>query len=53
MYRLAKLTGRKITQISQIEKGRSEPMASTIIMIARALNMRPGELLDILAMFIK
>lgn len=45
-YRLARLTGRSIQQISQIERGQREPRISTVIMLACALGMEPGILVD-------
>ncbi len=45
-YRLAHLTGRTIQQISQIERGQREPKISTVIMLARALGMEPGILVN-------
>lgn len=45
-YRLARLTGRAIQQISQIERGQREPKISTVIMLARALGMEPGILVN-------
>lgn len=45
-YRLARLTGRTIQQISQIERGQREPKISTVIMLARALGMEPGTLVN-------
>lgn len=45
-YRLARLTGRSIQQISQIERGQREPRISTVIMLAHALEMEPGILVN-------
>lgn len=45
-YRLAHLTGRSIQQISQIERGEREPKISTVIMLAQALGMEPGILVN-------
>lgn len=45
-YRLAHLTGRSIQQISQIERGEREPRISTVIMLAHALGMEPGILVN-------
>ena len=45
-YRLARLAGRAIQQISQIERGQREPKISTVIMLARALGMEPGILVN-------
>lgn len=45
-YRLAQLAGRSVQQISRIERGEREPKLSTIIMLARALNMGPGILVN-------
>ena len=45
-YRLAQLTGRSVQQISQIERGEREPKLSTVIMLAHALNMEPGILVN-------
>lgn len=43
-YRLAKLVDRNPRYISQLEHNKREPRLSTIIMLARALEMDPGEL---------
>lgn len=51
-YRLARLTGRTIQQISQIERGQREPKISTVIMLARALGMEPGILVNEVAKLI-
>jgi len=40
------LAGRSVQQISRIERGEREPKLSTIIMLARALNMGPGILVN-------
>lgn len=45
-YRLARLVGRTVQQISQIERGEREPKLSTIIMLAHALEMEPGILVN-------
>jgi len=44
-YRLARLAGRSIQQISQIERGEREPKLSTIL-LAHALGMEPGTLVN-------
>lgn len=45
-YRLARLAGRSIQQISQIERGEREPKLSTLILLAHALGMEPGILVN-------
>ena len=45
-YRLARLVGRSIQQISQIERGEREPKLSTLILLAHALGMEPGTLVN-------
>lgn len=45
-YRLARLAGRSIQQISQIERGEREPKLSTLILLAHALGMEPGTLVN-------
>ena len=42
-YRLARLS---IQQISQIERGEREPKLSTLILLAHALGMEPGTLVN-------
>ena len=42
-YRLAR---RSIQQISQIERGEREPKLSTLILLAHALGMEPGTLVN-------
>lgn len=44
-YRLAKLIGRTPQQLAKLEKGENEPVLSTLVMIARALEMDPCTLL--------
>jgi transcriptional regulator with XRE-family HTH domain len=34
------------TEVSRIEAGKRDPRASTLLRLARALEVRPGELLD-------
>ena len=41
---LARKLGRSPQQISRMERGEREPMFSTIVFLAAALNMEPGEL---------
>ena len=43
-YRLAKLTNRNARYISQLEHNKREPQLSTVIMLARALQMDAGDL---------
>mgnify|MGYP002565094516 CR=1 FL=1 len=43
-YRLARLAGRSIQQISQIERGEREPKLSALILLA--LGMEPGTLVN-------
>ena len=45
-YRLAKLTKRSARYISMLEHNKREPQLSTVIMIARALRMDAGELVN-------
>lgn len=45
-YRLAQLAGRSIQQISQIERGEREPKLSTLLLLAHALDMEPGILVN-------
>ena len=45
-YRLARLAGRSIQQISQIERGEREPKLSALILLAHALGMEPGTLVN-------
>lgn len=40
-YRLAKRIGRTPQQLAKLERGENEPVLSTIVMIARALNVDP------------
>lgn len=41
---LARKMGRSPQQISRMENGEREPMLSTILLVAAALDMDPGEL---------
>ena len=43
-YRLAKLVDRNPRYISQLEHNKREPRLSTVIMLARALQMDAGDL---------
>lgn len=45
-YRLAKLTKRSARYISMLEHNRREPQLSTVLMLARALRMNAGELVN-------
>ena len=45
-YRLAQLIRRNPRQLSQIERNEGDPQLSTILLIARALRMEPGELVN-------
>ena len=40
-YRLAKLIGRTSQQLAKLEKGENEPVLSTIVMLAHALEIDP------------
>ena len=42
-YRLARLAGRSIQQISQIERGEREPKLSALILLAHALGMEAAK----------
>ena len=44
-YRLAKLIGRTPQQLAKLERGENEPVLSTLVMIAGALEMAPCTLL--------
>lgn len=44
-YRLAKLIGRTPQQLAKLERGENEPVLSTLVMIAGALEMDPCTLL--------
>lgn len=43
---VAERSGVHPTEISRIESGKRDPRASTLRRLARALEVRPGELLD-------
>lgn len=43
-YKLAQMTGRTPQQLAKIEKGENEPVISTIIGLAHALELDPCEL---------
>jgi len=43
---LAQVGGLHRTEISLLERGQREPRLSTIVTLARALNMEPARLLD-------
>jgi transcriptional regulator with XRE-family HTH domain len=43
--RLAEASGLNTVQISHIENGRNEPKLRTILALAKAFGVRPGELL--------
>ncbi|MDL2306729.1 helix-turn-helix domain-containing protein [Desulfovibrio sp. OttesenSCG-928-C06] len=45
-YRLAKLVNRDSRYISQLENNKREPRLSTIMMLARALDMETWELVQ-------
>lgn len=44
--RLAEESGLNTVQISHIENGRNEPKLRTILWLAKAFGIRPGELID-------
>ena len=44
MYRLAQLMGRDARYLNTLQHDRSEPRFTTILLIAKALNMDPGDL---------
>lgn len=52
-YRLAKLMKRDRRWLNLLEHGQREPRATTIIDIAKALEMDPGELIRHLAMLLE
>lgn len=45
-YRLAQLTGRSPRYLNNLEHDRSEPRFTTILLLADALDMEPGELVN-------
>lgn len=45
-YRLAQLLGRSTRYLNNIEHDRSEPRFTTILLLAQAIGMEPGELVD-------
>ena len=45
-YRLAKLTKRSARYLSMLEHNKREPQLSTVLMLARALRMDPGKLVQ-------
>lgn len=44
MYRLARLMGRDARYLNTLRHDRSEPRFTTILLIAQALGMDPGDL---------
>lgn len=48
-YELARRSGLSERHLNYLEHGKREPRPSTIILIARALGIRPGLLLDAMA----
>lgn len=52
-YRLAKLMRRDRRWLNLLEHGKREPRATTIIDIAKALDMDPGELIRNLAVLLE
>jgi transcriptional regulator with XRE-family HTH domain len=47
--KLADATDVHPTAIGRLERGKREPRLTTILKLARGLNIKPGELLDDLA----
>lgn len=45
-YRLARLAGHSVQQISQIGRGEGEPKLSALILFAHILDMEPGTLVN-------
>ena len=45
-YRLAQLLGRSTRYLNNIEHDRNEPRFTTILLLAQAMGMEPGELVD-------
>jgi transcriptional regulator with XRE-family HTH domain len=43
---VAERSGVHPTEVSRIEAGKRDPRISTLLRLARALEVRPGELLD-------
>lgn len=43
---VAERSGVHPTEVSRIEAGKRDPRISTVLRLARALEVRPGELLD-------
>jgi len=43
---VAERSGVHPTEVSRIEAGKRDPRTSTLLRLARALEVRPGELLD-------
>lgn len=43
---VAERSGVHPTEVSRIEAGKRDPRVSTLLRLARALEVRPGELLD-------
>jgi XRE family transcriptional regulator, regulator of sulfur utilization len=44
--RLAEAADMNVVQLSNIERGANEPKLTTIIRLARALDVRPGKLIE-------
>jgi transcriptional regulator with XRE-family HTH domain len=44
--RLADLCGLDRTEISLLERGERSPRVDTLVLLARGLKLRPGDLLD-------
>ncbi|HSS43320.1 MAG TPA: helix-turn-helix transcriptional regulator [Solirubrobacterales bacterium] len=44
--RVAERSGVHATEVSRIEAGKRDPRVSTVERLARAVNLRPGQLLE-------
>jgi transcriptional regulator with XRE-family HTH domain len=44
---VAERSGVHATEVSRIEAGKRDPQVSTVVKLARAVELRPGELLEV------